>query len=155
MQFYDWTEAQLRPGGPLEPATGLANKAPEHATRLAAILTLFVDLDAREIDEAKMLNGITLARFYLSEAIRIVSLTKVDPDLVLAKRLVAWLRDSWKEPNGLISLPDIYQRSLNAIGDKATASRIVDILAGHGWLHPLGPDEVNGIRRQQVWRIVR
>lgn len=154
-KFYDWVEDQLRPGGPLRLATGLANKAPEHATRLAAILTLFEDLSVREIDEATMLNGITLARFYLSEAIRIVSLTRVDPDLVLAQRLLAWLHDSWKEPENLISLPDIYQLSLNAIGDKATASRIVDILSGHGWLQPVDPTEVNGVRRQHVWRIVR
>jgi len=154
-RFYDFCETQLAPGGPLEPVTGLANKAPEHGARLAAILTLFSDLGAREIDKDAMTSGVTLARFYLSEAIRIVSLTRVDPDITLARRLLSWLHDSWKEPKGLISLPDIYQRSLNAIGDKSTASRIVDILCSHGWLQRADPTEVNGVRRQQVWRIVR
>jgi Protein of unknown function (DUF3987) len=152
--FYDYCETNLTPGGPLEPVTGLANKAPEHAARLATILTLFGNLDAREIDKAMMVSGVTLARFYLTEAIRIVSLTRTDPDIQLAHRLLTWLHDSWKEPRRLVSLPDIYQRSLNAIGDKSTAARIVDILCGHGWLRQVSPTEVNGVRRQQVWRIV-
>jgi hypothetical protein len=42
----------------------------------------------------------------------------------LAKRLLDWLL--WHEAN--VSLPDIYQRSLNAISDQATARRL-------GW-HP-------------------
>ena len=106
-RFYDYCEANVARGGPLEPVTGLANKAPEHAARLAAILTLFRDLGAREIDKATMMSGVALAQFYLSEAIRIVGLTRADPDIALAQRLLTWLHDSWKEPNSVISLPDI------------------------------------------------
>jgi hypothetical protein len=38
--FADCIERQIGPGGALEPVRGLANKAPEHATRLAATIEL-------------------------------------------------------------------------------------------------------------------
>jgi hypothetical protein len=55
----------------------------------------------------------------------------------------------WGEP--AISLPDIYQRSFNAIGDKATAGKLVAILEDHGWRsHTAGP-VVAGQRRRDAW----
>jgi len=74
--------------------------------------------------------------------------------LLLAQRLLDWLHRQW--PHELVSLPDIYQRSLNAIGDKATATKLVKILADHGWLIPqLEGAEVDGKFRRDVWKIVR
>jgi hypothetical protein len=53
-------------------------------------------------------------------------------------------------------LPDIYQRSLNCIGDKATAARLVTILEGHGWLVRIPEGAViHGQRRNDAWCIVR
>jgi hypothetical protein len=60
----------------------------------------------------------------------------------------------WNEPN--VSLPDIYQRSLNAIGDKATAAKLVNILEDHGWLVRIPEGAViAGQRRRDAWRIIR
>jgi len=43
-----------------------------------------------------------------------------------------------------------------AISDKKTAVRIVTVLEEHGWLVRVqGGDFVNGIRRKDVWRIVK
>ncbi|HRC26318.1 MAG TPA: hypothetical protein PKX87_02685, partial [Alphaproteobacteria bacterium] len=78
----------------------------------------------------------------------------VDPDIALAERLLGWLCNSWE--HDLVSLPDIYQRGLNAISDKKTAVRIVAVLEEHGWLVRVqGGDFVNGTRRKDVWRIVK
>src|SRR4029077_19419409 len=59
--FYDHVEKRVGPGGELEPARGLANKLPEHAARLAAVLTLISDIDAGEIAAFEMQCGIGLA----------------------------------------------------------------------------------------------
>jgi hypothetical protein len=45
----------------LEPVRGLANKLPEHAARLAAILALVDDLGAPEIGANHLRAGIALA----------------------------------------------------------------------------------------------
>jgi hypothetical protein len=51
-------------------------------------------------------------------------------------------------------LPDIYQRGLNAIGDQATARKMVAILVDHGWLKPIpGGAVVAGHRRREAWQI--
>jgi hypothetical protein len=69
--FADHVEAAVGPNGALEPVRGLANKLPEHAARLAAILALVDDLDAPEIDPNHMRAGIALAEHYAAEALRI------------------------------------------------------------------------------------
>jgi hypothetical protein len=75
-------------------------------------------------------------------------------ELLLAQRLLAWLLRQWAEP--AVSLPDIYQRSLNAIRDQATARKLVSLLEDHGWLVRLvGGTVVAGQRRREAWRIVR
>jgi hypothetical protein len=152
--FSDYVEAAIAPGGPLEPVRGLANKLPEHAGRLAGVLSLVSDFHASEIIGENMKAGIALAEHYASEALRVLGAARVNPDLRLAQRLLAWLFDQWEET--MISLPDIYQRSLNAIGDQATARRLVGILETHGWVIKIPEGGiVNGQRRREAWRIVR
>jgi hypothetical protein len=153
-KFVGHVERQIGPGKPLEQIRGLANKLPEHAARLAAVVTLVADINAPEIDDDNMRRGIELAEHYASEALRLFEASKANADLVLAQRLLDWLHRQWRE--GAISLPDIYQRSLNAIRDQATARKLVNILVEHGWLEPIpGGAIIAGCRRREAWRIVR
>lgn len=62
--------------------------------------------------------------------------------------MLGWLHQTWRE------LPDIYQRGPNAIRDKGTARRIVEILEDHGWLVSVeSGGEVAGLHRRDVWQI--
>ena len=152
--FADHVERAIAPNGDLEPVRGLANKLPEHAARLAAILALVDDLGAPEISANHMRAGIALAEHYATEALRVFGASRVNSDLRLAQRLLDWLLGTWPEP--AISLPDIYQRSLNAIGDKATAAKLIAILEDHGWLVRIPEGAVvSGLRRRDAWRVVR
>jgi hypothetical protein len=100
-----------------------------------------------------MQAGTVLAEHYAAEALRLFGGSQTDPELALAQRLIKWIYNSWPEPS--ISLPDIYQRSLNAIRDKATAARIVAILEDHGWLERMPQGAiVAGHRRRDAWLIV-
>jgi hypothetical protein len=158
--FADEIEGRIGPGRDLEPVRGFANKLPEHAARLAAMLTLVNDLKAPEAPETQMEAGILLARYYLDERLRIHAACSIDLDLQHAQRVLVWLQNEWKEPNRLVSLPDIYQRGPAAIRNKAKAEKIVAILEDHGWLielvdtRPPGTFTVNGIPRRQAWQIM-
>lgn len=153
LKFADDVEAQLGPGGALEPIVGLANKLPEHATRLAAVLTLVEEPAAVEITQEFMARGITLAEHYSSEALRLFQGAKVNRDLKLASLLLDWLRSRWDDQH--VSLPDIYQCGPNAIRDRATALRLTHILETHGHLVKLpGVTLVKGERRRDAWLIV-
>lgn len=152
--FADHIERAIAPGAELEPIRGLANKLPEHAARLAGVLTLVHNIDAGAIDGAEMRAGIVLAEHYAAEALRLFGASRINADLRLAQKLLDWLLGTWDEP--AISLPDIYQRSLNAIGDKATAAKLVAILEDHGWLVKIPQGAVvAGQRRRDAWWIVR
>jgi hypothetical protein len=152
--FYDHVEKRVGPGGELEPARGLANKLPEHAARLAAVLTLISDIDAGEIAAFEMQCGIGLAEHYVSEALRLHGASHISGQLREAQRLLAWLLNGWTEP--LISLPDIYQQGPNSIRDAERARNAVVVLEDHGWLVrvPEG-GTVAGVVRRDVWRIFR
>jgi Protein of unknown function (DUF3987) len=152
--FADHVERAIAPNGELEPVRGLANKLPEHAARLAAILALVDDLGAPEIGANHMRAGIALAEHYATEALRLFGASRINSDLRLAQRLLEWLLGTW--PESAISLPDIYQRSLNAIGDKATAAKLIAILEDHGWVVRIAEGAVvSGQRRRDAWRVVR
>jgi hypothetical protein len=99
-----------------------------------------------------MKAGITLAEHYAAEALRIFEAGRISDDLRLAQRLLDWLHRKWKE--SAVSLPDIYQRGLNAIRDQATARKLVGILVNHGWLVLVpGGAVVAGERRREAWRV--
>jgi hypothetical protein len=152
--FADHVERNIAPGGELASIRGLANKLPEHAARLAAMLRLIEQIDAAEIDAGTMDAGIELAEHYAAEALRLFASAQIGADLRLAKKLLDWLICVWIE--SCISLPDIYQKGPNAIRDKATAVRLVGILEDHGWLFrvPQGA-VVAGQMRRDAWRIIR
>lgn len=152
--FADDIEIKMTPDGELSTILGLANKLAEHAARLAAVLTLVEDIEAREIPVEKMASGIILAQYYAAEALRLFEVSKVTSDLHLAQKLLDWLIGTWTE--GLISLPDVYQFGPRAIREKATAARMVAILADHGWLIRVeGGGRVSGHYRRDVFRIVK
>lgn len=151
--YVDQVEKELKTGGKYEPIRGLANKLPEHAVRLAAIFTLVDDPSSSDIPLEKMQIGIVLANYYAEEALRLFDEGIVDPKLLLAERLLEWLQSTWRER--MISLPDIYQRSLNRINNKKIAQDLVLILEDHGWLVKVeGGGEISGQLRRDVWQIV-
>jgi hypothetical protein len=125
---------------------------PEHAGRLAAVLTLYADPDALEVPPEMMACGIMLAQHYAKELLRLKGAAVASPDLQLAAKLLAWMQ---KQPVPRFHLAQIYQRSLNAIGNKATAQRIVGILEDHGWVRRLPEGtEFDGVRRKDAWALV-
>ena len=86
--FYDYVEARVGSGGELEAIRGLANKLPEHAARLAAVLTLVRNIEANNIAAVEMKSGIALAEHYAAEALRLFDASQVNSDLRLAQRLL-------------------------------------------------------------------
>jgi hypothetical protein len=152
--FIDHVERQLDPRGPLAPIRAFGNKLPEHAARLAGVLTLVEQLDAQEVSSHHLEGGILLAEHYAAEARRLQDAGKGDPELDLARRVLEWLTGEWSG-RPLISAPDLYTSGPNPVREKKTATRIIGILEDHGWLvRQDGQARVNGTMRREVWRLV-
>jgi uncharacterized protein DUF3987 len=148
-------ERELKPDGELECIRGLASKLPEHAARLAAVLTLVRDLHAKEVTAADITAGIALAEHYSAEARRLFGVAQVSQDIRHAQNLLKWLLGTWAET--AVSLPTVYQKGpRTGAKDKATAAKLVAILEGHGWLIKIpGGALVDGVYRREAWRIIR
>lgn len=150
--FHDHVEALLGPGGAFAPIKPLANKAPEHAARLAATIEAFENLSAETISEERMKAGIELVEHYLAEALRIYASIRDSPDLRLAEITLDWLRN-W--PEEAFSPRDVYQFGPYAIRDAAKAKKILAILQEHGWIVPIESGAiVNGEKRREAFRLV-
>lgn len=150
--FYNRIEAKVGAEGEYEPIKGLANKLPEHASRLAAVMALVEDEHCTEINEHHFMAGVQLALHYASEALRLYGASKVPADIQLAQRVLSWLQNHWKK--ALVSLTDIYKNT-NYARTAKTARVAVDVLVEHGWLKPVeGGAVIDGQKRQKLWRVV-
>jgi putative DNA primase/helicase len=153
--FADAVERQMARGGSLRHTIPLVNKMPAQAARLAAVLILWDSkLVAKEISAEYMVRGITLAKYYITEAVRLSEIAAVNVQLLQAERLLDWLQIDWEEP--AVSLPDIYQLGPGSIRDAATARSLVRHLEDHGWLQPIPEGAtIRGKRRRVAWLIVK
>lgn len=150
--FHNTVEKNLAAEQPFSTIKGFANKAPEHALRLAGILVLYDDLHVQEISVTTLGAGIDLAQHYLAEALRLFHSGLIDADLILAGKLLTWAQSRGQ----YVSLMDIYQRGPNAVRDAATALKLATLLVEHGWFKAVpGGREIDGIFRRQVWEVVK
>ncbi|SPF81140.1 YfjI family protein [Pseudoprimorskyibacter insulae] len=152
--FANEVEAEQAPGGTLAHITGYASKAAEQAARIAGVLTLWRSLDAPVVTGDDMGHGITLARYYLSEALRLADAAQVSQDIDRAEALRKWLLESW--PHAEVMTRDIVRLGPNALRESPKARAALGLLERHGWLAPLPPGEmVRGAARAEAWRICR
>jgi hypothetical protein len=153
-KFADEIEGESGPGRAFSHITGAAAKSAEQACRLAGVLTLWDDLDAVEITEQMMANGIELARYYLSEASRLSSAATISAEIAAAEKLRRWLLAHW--PDADVAKVEIINRGPSCCRESGKADAACALLERHGWLvaHPEG-HHLRGKARKQSWRIVR
>ena len=133
---------------------GLANKLPEHAARIAAVLTLIENIEAMRIDREAFERAVHLAEYYTREALRLSGAGYASPELQRAAKLLDWLKTSWGEP--LISVRAIVRLGPNSIRDTATAKAAIKALVEHGWLAPhVGGAVVEGQSVREAWKTIR
>lgn len=128
IKFHDTIERQLPDGKALAPIRAFANKAPQHAQRLAGTITTIDNVEAETVSIDQIGAGIDLVQFYISESLRLYNSSLLNPNLLLAQKLLTWAQQF-----DYVYLQKIYQFGPNAIREAETAKRIVRILEGHGW----------------------
>ena len=133
----------------LEAARGLANKAAEHAARLAGVLA--VTRGGTEISIEDIEAGITLVNYYLGEAVRIADAGQVKQPLKDAEQLLNWIHTKgFKQVHPSM----VYQNGPGRrIRNKASALKVIHTLQDHGWLIPMQAGEMEGSGRRQAWRV--
>lgn len=153
IKYDEHLETQRGANGYFSRIAGLANKLPEHAARLAAILALYENLFCAEISGDHMQAGIKLAEYYSQEALRLKDMQSVDKDLSLAQRVLDWIGEKQYR---VIPLQDVYQKApVTEIRNARRAREIMTILLDHGHLTKIdGGMTIDSIHRKEVWRVV-
>jgi hypothetical protein len=151
IEFYNHLERLLGPGGELHEICGFGNKLAEHATRVAAVLQVFDDPDAEEMDLEYLRRGIKLAEFYAGEALRLHSASRIGAELRDAERLRLWLVDRWSEPN--VTIRAIQQRGPTSLREKDRIERLLGILEDHHWVARVSGVSVEGKVTRAAWAI--
>jgi len=127
--FYNEIEKKRGPEGPYAPVSAFASRVPEHAARVAGVLTLVCDIKAPQIEEHEMRQGIELASWYLREVMRIHEAAVDDPKILLAERLLKWMQKRLEQP---IKTTDVYQCGPAELRTADEAQPILRILHEHG-----------------------
>lgn len=149
--YHDEIEAGLAEDGKYASHRGFGNKSPENAVRMAGVLTLVEDLNAPSISAEKMTAGVTLARYYLNEVVRISTSAIIDRDLILAEKLLAWAI----KRGGTFAMVDVYQVGPVPIRKKAAAKAIIAILLDHNQIRQIRDGaEIDGQYRREVYEVV-
>lgn len=150
--FHDAAELGQAPGGVLHSIKAFASKLPEHAGRLAAILTIYADPEATHVTGEAMGAGTELADHYASELLRLQGASAIALDLSEAAKLLEWLKT---RTDPCCHLAEIYQGGPNSMRDARTARRVMLELVEHGHVRPLKPGtKVNGTSRKEAWVLV-
>jgi hypothetical protein len=148
-EFYNEVEKESAPGGEYETIRPFAAKLPEHAARLATAIAGYRDPQITSLSQDEFACGIRIAVFYAAEAKRIAGSSWADPELLLAQKLLDWLRTGWKKPS--VTAREIYHYGPNAIRDRKTALKAAGILVEHGWLVGIKTHRADMLE----WRIVK
>ena len=151
--FSDSVEKGLATDGALRAVSDVANKAAEQATRLAAVLQLYGDIEAALVRPEAMEFGVALMRYYLDEAVRLRDGARIPEHLRIAARLWDWIERKWAQP--FIYLTPIYRKGpLRELRTKDAAERALKTLATHGYvLRVDGGALIDGAWRSEAWAI--
>lgn len=148
---HNTVEVEISDGGKFSAIRGLANKAPEHVLRLAAVLTLVNNLDSEFIDLQEIKFATQLVEYYLNEALRLFDMADTDPKLIMAEKLLQWFFD---KNCTTVTLVEIYQYGINSIRTAKVARKIMGILVEHGYALPLADGaEFEGTHRSEAWEL--
>jgi hypothetical protein len=154
--FYNSIEARLGPDGDLNQVKGFVGKLPEQAARLAANIGVFhKGIRIEEIDAQTLANGIALAEFYLSEAVRLFGQASPGGITEDAQLLSDWIASKWTE--NLISVTAIQQTGPSRVRQGADHIRaLIEILVRHDHLSDRlpGGGMVSGKKVREAWRVI-
>jgi hypothetical protein len=158
IRLYDGIQAQLVQYGSLMSIKGLAEKAPEHACRLAATLAFADNPKLTEISAKHYGAAVALVRHYVSEALRLKFRQEPDELRRRADELLHWLKRIYSQGTTRVDARTIQQSAPRGTGCRKSieeALKVAKLLQQRGWLRPVRLDgraaRSNGRTTWDIW----
>jgi hypothetical protein len=161
IQFHNLIERELASDGKYSSVRAFANKSTEHASRIAAVLSI-IDatnpLDQIVIDDEMIARAILLTKWYLDEWLSIQSNYKIPEANRLALMLQNWaLSDKnlhrTESGTALVYRSQLGKNAPNSIRKKQVYEKALATLIDHGFCRLATPMILDGALREEVFEI--
>ncbi|WP_163850500.1 DUF3987 domain-containing protein [Pseudooceanicola aestuarii] len=153
VEFHDNVEAELGRGGWATDISGFASKAPEHACRLAAIMTLFEDGAAETVSGEVMKAACEMVKYYLSQYKFLCIAATNETEIAQAQALLDWLRKNLQPGDGFATDRVLQFGPVAARRSKAL-DRQLAVLMQYGWIQDLpAGTKIDGKKRRKAFRL--
>jgi hypothetical protein len=151
IEFHDEVEKRLAPGKWAADISGFAGKAPEHACRLAALMTLYEDRDATIVSQDIMTKACGIVKYYLKQYKHLCAAGTNDATVALAQTLLDWLRQNVAPGSGFAT-DRILQSGPVGTRNARILDQALEVLARHDWVARLPEGTViAGKKRRKAW----
>lgn len=134
--FHDDVETELGRGKWAADISSFAAKAPEHACRLAAIMTLYEDPEASTISEAMMKSSCGIVKYHLQQFKYLCVAGTNEDSVAHAQKLLDWLKSNFNPGDGFAT-DRILQTGPVRTRNRGTMDRALAILVQHDWIAAL------------------
>jgi hypothetical protein len=161
IQFHNLIERELASDGKYATVRAFANKSTEHASRIAAVLSIVdatIPLDQVVIEDEMIARAILLTKWYLDEWLSIQSSYKIPEANRLALMLQNWALSD-KNPHRtatgtvLVYRSQLGKKAPNSIRKKQVYENALGTLIDHGLCRQVDPMLLDGTLREEVFEI--
>lgn len=153
VEFHDKIETELGRGGWAADISGFASKAPEHACRLAAIMTLFEERETDTISAGVMEAACKMVKYYLGQYKFLCIAATNETEITQAQNLLDWLRKNLAPGEGFATDRILQFGPVHARRAKAL-DRMLGILKQYGWIDDLpSGTKIDGKKRRKAYRL--
>lgn len=150
--FADECEIEQREGGRFEGIIGFAGKLPEHAVRIAGVLEIVEDVDAKCLSASTLLRGIEIAKYHAEEWLRLSEEDIPSPEFMRADKMLKWLHKKGKR---IVGLKELSQFGPNGVRKVKFVQEAMKILVEYNWAIKL-PDgtKLDNITQKEAWEVI-
>ena len=148
---HDTIETAIAPGGRFATVKPWASKTPEQCLRIAGVLTLVENSEARSIEATTVERAAELALWHLDEAVRLAGTAELSPEVLDAEALLNWCHCTGRER---VHSTAALQYGPARIRERKRFVLAMGELERAGWASKIeGGAELDGAHRQNVWKI--
>ena len=153
VEFHDDVERELARGGWAAEISGFASKAPEHACRLAAIMTLFENRDADTVPAEIMRSAIEMVKYHILQYKYLIVSATNEAEVAHAQSLLDWLRRNLTAGDAFAT-DRILQTGPVKTRRAKSLDKALTVLIRHHWIAELPAGTVvDGKKRRKAYRL--
>ncbi|MDP5149926.1 YfjI family protein [Rheinheimera baltica] len=148
---YNAIERELAPRMQLNDIKPTAGKMAEQIIRIAGVITLIDNFDAKVINAQSMGRAIQLGSWYLQEALRLSTVSSAATDYQIAAKVIDWILEKGRS---VVTVNHINKNKVAKLNGANRCREILLLLEDNNWLIRLPPaTQIDGKHVKEAWRL--